>query len=262
MKSAESWKPTKFIERRGDWRANPDVVPPASRLITDRVARTYAEALGSHASGRLLDLGCGSVPLYGMYRDTITEAVCVDWGETRHDARHVDLFADLNEPLQLAPDSFDTVVATDVIEHLRRPQALFETAAQVLRPGGKLVLGAPFLYWIHEAPHDFQRLTRYALAALAAEHGLSVIRLAPYGGAPEVLADLSAKILGASRWFGGRTATARLFYHVGAGMLRARPLRALSAATREQMPLGYILVATKAGPGRARTASDSKAGAS
>jgi SAM-dependent methyltransferase len=46
-------------------------------------------------------------------------------------------------------DSFDVVVAGEVIEHLPAPQALFDFAAAVLRPGGQLVISTPNPY----APH-------------------------------------------------------------------------------------------------------------
>jgi SAM-dependent methyltransferase len=44
---------------------------------------------------------------------------------------------------------FDVVVAGEVLEHLASPQALFEVAAAVLAPGGRLVVTTPNPY----APH-------------------------------------------------------------------------------------------------------------
>src|SRR5688572_15710146 len=175
MRNEAQWKQTKFArDGRGRWRANRSEVPITSRLVADLAAAAYAEAIETHASGRLADLGCGMVPLYGVYRGKVVDIVCIDWPRSPHGSTHVDHFADLNAPLDLDPASFDTVIATDVIEHLHAPQALFASAARVLKRGGKLIIGVPFLYWIHEAPHDYFRCTRFSLEKLATESGFVV----------------------------------------------------------------------------------------
>ena len=54
---------------------------------------------------------------------------------------------------------FDAVVCTFVVEHLVRPRAAVRSVAHALRPGGWLVLAAPFVEANHGAPHDFHRFT-------------------------------------------------------------------------------------------------------
>lgn len=39
---------------------------------------------------------------------------------------------------------FDLVVSSDVIEHLYRPAVLIEAAAELLKPGGYLIVGTPY----------------------------------------------------------------------------------------------------------------------
>ena len=241
MRNPGAWTRSKFeSDSIGGWRANRAEVPIMSRLMVDRLAQMYAGAIGTHVRGRLADLGCGSVPLYEMYRDKVVDTVCVDWPASLHGSVHVDHFADLNEPLELEPGSFDTVLVTDVIEHLHSPQTLFASAARALRPGGKLIIGVPFLYWIHEAPHDFYRYTRFALEKLVADAKLTVVSITPIAGAPEVVVDLATKAVAS------RPRLARLIHTVCCGLLNLPPVRKLSAATRELMPLGYVLVARKA----------------
>ncbi len=240
MKNENSWQPSKF-ERTSDgrWRSTREEKSVTSRLVGDLSAAAYANAIKVHAKGRLADLGCGKVPLFGMYRDIVTDVVCVDWSDGLHGRTHVDTFADLNLPLDLGGESFDTVIASDVIEHLHTPQALFDTAAAALRKGGKLIVGVPFLYWIHEAPHDYHRYTRFALERMSRKAGLEPVVLASLAGAPEVLADTAAKALASSGW------AAQLAYLFSKALLSFPPIRKLSAVTRESMPLGYLLVAEK-----------------
>lgn len=68
--------------------------------------------------------------------------------------------------LPFPPDSFDVVLANNVIEHLRDPVAGVAEMRRVLRPGGELLFTIPFLYPIHEAPHDYTRFTVHGLRRL------------------------------------------------------------------------------------------------
>lgn len=240
MKNADQWKPTKFERTsKGVWRSSRKKVPARSRLIADRIASVYAAAIATHAKGRLADLGCGDVPLYGIYLDYVSDVFCVDWPGSTHGAVYVDLFADLNEPLALEQESFDTVIASDVIEHLHTPQALFDSAARALRPGGKLIIGVPFFYWLHETPHDYHRYTRFALERMTMKAGLSTIELSSYGGVTDVLSDLATKAVASRPWI------ANSVYWLTALMRALPPVKKLGFATRESMPMGYLLVAEK-----------------
>ena len=50
---------------------------------------------------------------------------------------------DLNDPLPLPGASFDTILSTEVIEHLENPRAVFREWFRLLRPGGTLVMTTP-----------------------------------------------------------------------------------------------------------------------
>lgn len=240
MKNEADWQPTKFeLGPGGLWRSSRKNVPHRSRLIADRIAAVYSKAIKENARGRLADLGCGSVPLYAIYRPQVQSVTCVDWPGSVHATSHVDLFADLNEPLALEDGQYDTVIASDVIEHLHTPLALFSSAARALKPGGSLIVGVPFLYWVHEAPHDYHRYTRFALTRLCEQANLQVAAIEPYGGAPEVIADLMTKTLG------GRAMAAKLIYYTTKAMLSLPPVKRISRTSSANMPWGYLLIAKK-----------------
>jgi SAM-dependent methyltransferase len=240
MRNPEAWLPSKFEkDPSAGWRANRTEISITSRLICDIIAAAYAAAIQTHASGRLADLGCGKVPLYGMYRDKVTDIACIDWPSSLHESLHIDMFADLNMPLDLEPASFDTVIASDVIEHLHTPRALFSSAHRILRGGGKLIIGVPFLYWIHEDPHDYHRYTRFALEKMTSDAGLVIISVASYAGASEILADVLTKTM--APW----PRLANLAYASTRALLSLPKVKWLSSRTREIMPMGYLLVAEK-----------------
>jgi SAM-dependent methyltransferase len=215
------------------------------------LARVYVDALTRHARGRLLDLGCGFVPLYGAYRDRVDEAVCIDWPGTRHQSPHLDHEVDLNQAIPLPDGTFDTVLATDVLEHIAHPERLFAEMARLLRPGGKLILGVPFFYWLHETPHDYFRFSSHRLRLFCKENDLEVIELEAYGGSPEIVMDLVGKHLTMLS-----SPLAEFHLWISRLLLRVPLVRRFSRTTARVYPLGYSLVAQRAVPPSVSGAQD------
>ena len=145
------------------------------------------------ARGRILDIGCADrwieqrLPRGSDY-------IGLDYlatGKHMYGARP-DLFADASQ-LPLADASVDTVVILEVMEHLRQPREALQEIARVLRPQGRLLLTMPFLYPIHDAPHDYQRLTMHGLIRDVEAAGLRVDALTPMLGSAET-AGLIARL--------------------------------------------------------------------
>jgi SAM-dependent methyltransferase len=252
----DAWRPSKFAMIDGRLQGDPTGahLAASSRLIGDLTARHYEAALRTCAHGRLLDLGCGNVPLFGLYRGMVDEVLCVDWPASRHQKQHVDVFADLTLPLPLHDSSFDTILLSDVLEHIPNPENLVGEIARLLRPGGATVIGVPFLYWIHETPHDYNRYTRYQLERLLTNAGLEIAHLAEIGGSPEVIADIMAKTLAP------RPRLAASFGAVARWLLQRGFVRRISERTRSLFPAAYVVVARKgdgslAGAGRMAVAA-------
>jgi hypothetical protein len=59
-----------------------------------------------------------------------------------------------------------------------------------LRPGGLLFFTVPFLWPLHDAPHDHYRYTPFALERLLSEAGFDEIELTPRGGWDASLAQM------------------------------------------------------------------------
>ena len=216
---------------------NPDYVRGGSLFAAGLLADALVPILQREVKGRLLDAGCGDVPYYGVYRTLANEVTCIDWEASSHGARHVDQPVDLNAHLPFGDAVFDTVLLADVLEHVATPQTLVAELARVLAPGGALIVSVPFLYWVHEAPHDYFRYTEYGLRHLCARAGLTVEECEPYGGHPDVILDLTAKVLARSQRAGSIHARA------GRALLRLPPAARLRERTRRSFPLGYVLVA-------------------
>jgi SAM-dependent methyltransferase len=134
-------------------------------------------------------------------------------------------------------------LATDVLEHISKPDQLWSEMRRVLRPGGRIVLGVPFFYWIHEAPHDFFRYTEFKLQAFAADHDLQVLDLRPYGGWPDVVADLWAKRLASHERLSA------VYMRLINRTWNTDYVQRLSAETAHAFPLGYTMVARRPADG-------------
>lgn len=61
---------------------------------------------------------------------------------------------------------FDTVVLSEVLEHLHSPHLGIENTHRILKPGGRLILTTPFIFPIHDRPYDYYRFTKYGLEYL------------------------------------------------------------------------------------------------
>lgn len=245
MKNAEQWQPTKYEFHQGILRGSRNVryLNPGSRLIVDAVARHYQQAFPLYAKGHLLDLGCGTVPFYAAYQSFVSANTCVDWGNSLHPQAYLDQESDLTQPLPFADHSFDTILLSDVLEHIPNPTDLWHEMARLLRPGGTILLNVPFYYWVHEEPYDYYRYTEFALRRFAEYEGLEVLSVEPIGGLPEVLADLVAKGIFQVPVVGKPLAV--VAQATTAAFVRTAPGRRVSAKTGRRYPLGYFMVVRK-----------------
>jgi len=245
MKNKEKWIPTKYVWRKNKLIASrdPKQVGIGSRLFADIIAKYYALYLPKYAHGKLLDLGCGYVPLFDVYDKYVADVVCVDWGNTLHKNELIDMELDLTDILPFHDNEFDTIIVSDVLEHVSNPDLLFKEIARILTKNGVLIANVPFFYWLHEAPYDYYRYTEFALKRFCDGVKLKLIMLESVGGILEVLTDLMAKVLACHG--GIRNILARLIQY-STSLFGATPLgKRLYTSTRSVFPLGYFIIAKK-----------------
>lgn len=241
MRSRERWRAIKFEWSQGRLRGSrdPRELGIGSRLISDLVAAQYQLHLPTHATGRLLDLGCGKVPLYAAYAPYVSEITCVDWSE----GEYIDLCSDLSQPLPFDDDCFDTIILSDVLEHVPEPGLLWREMARVLAPNGKIIMNVPFYYSVHAHPHDYYRYTNFALARFVNVNALQLVWLAPIGGIVEIIADLFAKAF--SKLPIVVSPLAMLTQFATGGFGRTRLGARVARASSRHFPFGYFLIAQR-----------------
>jgi SAM-dependent methyltransferase len=153
--------------------------------------RTFEAALRgaaeTYARGRLIDVGGGRKPWQPVFAPYVTEHVCVDYVDKDDPrGRVVDVVATAYD-IPLADASAQTVLMTEVLEHLERPGDGLSECLRLLEPGGHLILTTPLFWPIHDA-RDFYRYTPQGLRYLAEAAGFEVVELRALGGLWSTLA--------------------------------------------------------------------------
>ena len=132
-----------------------------------------------YVHGKLLDVGCGSKPYQDTYFSAATSYVGVDYASEK--SRPDIIASALSLPLD--NESFDTVVSTELLEHVPDPLRALREMHRVLKPGGYLILSTPMYWPRHEIPHDYFRYPYDGLLYLVKESGFELVRIFNRGNA-------------------------------------------------------------------------------
>lgn len=150
-------------------------------ILTNQLLADYLKDISVYLRGKLLDLGCGEKPYKLIYEDVCESSIGVDVETCRHEQKYVDVFASA-DCLPFENETFDTVLCTNVLEHVANAEKAFQEISRVLKKDGYLVLAVPFLYPVHEAPYDFYRYTKYGIEYQMKKNGFKIERNMPWGG--------------------------------------------------------------------------------
>lgn len=141
--------------------------------------------------GILLDVGAGSAPYEEVIATMgrVTQYIKLDVAAPLyHQPHNSDMVWD-GDTIPLGAGSVDTVLLTEVLEHVKRPAELLSELRRVLKPGGTLFLTVPFLWPLHELPNDHHRFTPIALRSYLEEAGFDVQEISFLGGFDHSLAQ-------------------------------------------------------------------------
>jgi len=134
--------------------------------------------------GRVLDVGGGR--RRGRFEPpSDTQWIVVDVSADGRPRVRADVAA-----LPFRDGVFDAVKATEILEHVPDTAAALAECRRVLRPGGHVVITAPFLERLHGDPHDYARFTRDMWERLLAAAELRPVAIEPQGAYFSHLAGL------------------------------------------------------------------------
>jgi SAM-dependent methyltransferase len=238
------WKESKYRYSSRGLIASKDVqhVSVSSRIVCTLVGQFYSEQIPRHVRGKLIDLGCGSAPLYGAYAPI---SACQHFLDVEDRLGHFRLHyrASLNEPLSCIRQQYDSAILSDVLEHLADPMTALSSIHSLLNKGGVLLMTVPFLYGIHEAPYDYRRFTKYGLNFELERAGFTQIDIHEIGGLASVISTLSAKLLASC--FGENSVLVKLLVSLQTALLRLPVFTWIDRKTSRRFPLEYGIICYK-----------------
>ena len=143
------------------------------------------------AGARVLDAGAGLKPYAEFFAHCQYESC--DFADIEEfygnldDGRRDNLIARHTYvcPLDKIPvpdNSFETIVCTQVLEHVPYPLDVAKEFHRVLKPDGRLFVTVPQGYGIHGEPYNFYYFTKYGLELTLKDAGFDEITIKERGG--------------------------------------------------------------------------------
>jgi SAM-dependent methyltransferase len=143
--------------------------------------------------GKILDIGCGKMPYknYILNNSDASDYIGIDIeAAIIYDPNtRPNMFWD-GKVLPFEKDSFDSILATEVLEHCPDPKNIFKESHRVLKDNGSMFITTPFIFPLHESPYDEYRYTPYSLERMAKEAGFKKIDIYALGDINAAVAQI------------------------------------------------------------------------
>jgi SAM-dependent methyltransferase len=151
--------------------------PPWHRLAyivqeLPRALERLAPDLNVPADGRVLDFGCADLP-YRYFFPATVDYVAADLPGNPRATAHIGPDGRLSD---LASESFDAILSTQVLEHVNDPGVYLAECHRLLRPQGRMLISTHGMMFYHPDPVDYWRWTCAGLREQLARAGFTEVR--------------------------------------------------------------------------------------
>jgi SAM-dependent methyltransferase len=126
--------------------------------------------LSHHIRGKTIDVGAGEIDRYGSYFLT-TEYIRMETVPREG----IDVVGSVYN-IPFPESSFDSVICTQVFEHLAEPEKAVKEIQRILKKSGCVLVTVPQMAPLHGEPSDFFRYTNHGLEALFREFKLKEMK--------------------------------------------------------------------------------------
>ena len=144
--------------------------------------------------GKLLDVGCGEQSYRELIlrNSSVQQYIGLDLPAGKYfDRKAPDLTWDGNI-IPSTSEIFDCAICLEVLEHTIDPKQMLSEILRVLKPNGVAILSVPYLWPLHDAPHDHYRFTPFFFDTTLREIGYQHTEIRSLGGWDASLAQMLA----------------------------------------------------------------------
>lgn len=143
------------------------------KSIYDFIKRT-GKKLGK--VNKVLDFGCGCKPYRNLFDAQKYIGIDVEVPENSSGEVEPDILYD-GKILPFEAETFDTVLSSQVFEHIYDISMSINEIYRVTKKGGVLCATVPFVAAEHSKPYDFFRYTEFGIRQMLEEAGWEIISL-------------------------------------------------------------------------------------
>lgn len=140
---------------------------------------------------KLLDLGCGSQPLKKKLISMGFDYYSADVVPIQ-DVK-IDYILNFGEDIkdsEILNQKFDFIVCTEVLEHVPDWNTFFINLNKIASPNAIVLLTSPFIYLLHEQPHDYFRATPFAYEHYASLNNFKIEKIDKAGNFFDVMGTI------------------------------------------------------------------------
>jgi SAM-dependent methyltransferase len=208
------------------------------------------------AGARILDAGAGELRnrQFCSHLEYVSQDFCQYEGQGDGNALQmgswntaaIDVVSDISS-IPLPDRSFDGIICTEVLEHVPNLLLALDEFARLLKPGGRLIITAPFCSLTHFAPYHFATgFSRYWYETHLGERGFSIEEASSNGGWFDFVAQELWRVRYVGRRYSGSgvAAWAAMAMMLPA-LLALRILKSLDKGSDELLTFGWQIVATR-----------------
>jgi len=142
--------------------------------LTRKALLKNIKLLADEITGKTLDVGCGTKP-YEKYFNS-TEYIGLEVENTiNKEEKKVDVFYK-GSKIPFSDKEFDSVITSQVLEHVFNPQQFLSEINRVMKTKSKLLITVPFIWDEHEQPFDYGRYSSFGLKDLLEKNGFIIIK--------------------------------------------------------------------------------------
>jgi len=168
---------------------------PVARVMKFDQFSIYCSALPDGEC--ILDYGAGDRPLEPLLRTKFNNYIAADYPPSnKAHTRRPDIQIHDDGTVDLAAESVDCVIMTEVLEHIYEPKRTLSEIHRILKPGGAIIGTVPFAIGEHEQPYDFHRYTSFCLHRMFEETGFQVVDVDYIGDGVGVAVSNFCKVFG------------------------------------------------------------------